>query len=205
MNVTRRSQFCNPTACLLPIILSLACLLCAGCSSLLPVAKGRVESPWESFDEAKQAFDRITPYQTNRDELHSLNFAPSRNPNIEIVTYLDLIDRFMPSSSFRKEDLPEGIQDCIENNNQCNGYELKINRIESKRFGNVFLDLFNFKRQTHKTGWEFNALIVLESNKVVYKLWSGKPRIDEFTYNKNPLGPLQESGSLLTPVGPSLF
>ena len=127
------------------------------------------------------------------------------NPNIAIVTYLDLINRFMPSSSFQKEELPEGIQDCIENNNLCSGYELKISQVQSKRFGNVFLDLFDFKRETRKTGWEFNALIVLINNRVVYKLWSGKPQIDEFSYKKNPLGPLQESETLIPPVGNSLF
>lgn len=199
------SQFRNHAIRLFPILLSLTCLISSGCSSLLPVAKGRIESPWESFEQAKEAFDQITPYQTTREDLQALNFSPAQNPNIEIVTYLDLINRFMPSSSFKKEDLPAGIQDCIANNNQCSGYELKINRIQSKRFGNVFLDLFNFKRQTHKTGWEFNALIVLINNHVAYKLWSGKPQIDEFSYKKNPLGPLQEPESLVIPTGPSLF
>lgn len=204
MKVLRRTQFFNPTPSLLLIILTLACLLCAGCSSLLPVVQSRVESPWESYDQAKQTFDKITPYQTSRAELQSLNFSPSQNPNIKIVTYLDLIHRFMPSSSFQKEDLPEGIQDCIKNNNQCYGYELKISRIQNKRFGNVFLDLFNFKRQIHKTGWELNVLIVLTDSHVVYKLWSGTPQIDEFSSSKNPLGPLQEPETLLD-VGESIY
>lgn len=202
MNATRRIQSLHPAACLLFAVLS---LLCAGCSSLLPVVKGRIESPWESFEQAKQEFDKIIPYQTGTEELQSLNFAPSQNPNIEIVTYLDLVNRFMPSSSFQKEDLPKGIQDCIENNNLCYGYELKISQIQSKRFGNVFLDLLNFKRETHKTGWEFNALIVIKNDQVVYKLWSGKPQINEFSSRKNPLGPLQEPEPLLNTLGEAAF
>ncbi len=192
--------------CLLPIIFTLTSLLCTGCSSsLLPLAKVRIESPWESFDQAKQAYDKITPYQTGEEELRALDFAPFLNPNIKIVTYLDLINRFMPSSSFQKEDLPEGIQDCIKNSTLCFGYELKINRIQSERFGNVFLDLFNFKRETHKTGWDFNALIVIVDSQVRYKLWSGTPRIDEFSYTKNPLGPLQGSEGLVNSLGAALF
>lgn len=206
MQPLRNIHFFKLTCCLLALFFSLASLFfCSGCSSLLPVVKGRTEAPWESFEQAKDAFDKIIPYQTSREELQTLNFAPFQNPNIEIVTYLDLINRFMPSSSFQKEDLPAGIKDCIENSNLCSGYELKISQIQSKRYGNVFLDLFNFKRQTHKTGWEFNALVVLKNNQVVYKLWSGKPQINEFSYSKNPLGPLQESETLLTPVGTSLF
>lgn len=188
---------------LLPSTLILFCsLLCAGCSSsLLPIAKGRQESPWESFTQAKQTFDRITPYQTNVEELQGLAFSPFQNPNIEIVSYLDLINRFIPNSSFRKEDLAPGILDCIESHDGCYGYELKTSRTESRRFGNVFLDLFNFKRQTHKTGWQFTALIIIKENQVVYKLWSGKPQIDEYIYKKNPLGPIQESESLLQSIG----
>jgi len=205
MKTLTNTQPFNPTPSLLLIILALACLLCAGCSSLLPMAKGRVESPWESFDQAKQAYDKIVPYQTGKEELQSLNFAPFLNPNIKILTYLDLINRFMPSSSFQKEDLPQGIQDCIENNNLCYGYELKINQIQSKRYGNVFLDLFNFRRETHKTGWDFNALVVIKDSQVIYKLWSGTPQINEFTYSKNPLGPLQGSEGLVNSLGAAFF
>ncbi|MDO8945795.1 MAG: hypothetical protein Q7U88_01415 [Desulfocapsaceae bacterium] len=164
-----------------------------------------MKSPWESFAQAKEAFDKIIPYQTTRDELQGLHFSPTKNPNIEVVTYLDLINRFMPSSSFKKEDLPAGIQNCIAHNNKCSGYELRINRIQTERFGNTFLDLFNVKRKLHRISRKFIALIVMKNNHVVYKIWSGKPRINEFSYNKNPLGPLQESESLVTPVDPSLF
>lgn len=169
------------------------------------MVEGRVESPWESFAQAKQAFDKITPGQTSAEDLNSLNFAPFQNPNIEIITHLGLINRFMPSASIRKDDLPEGIKGCIESNNSCYGYELKISQVFSKRCGNVFLDLFNFKRIVHKTGWQFDALVVINNDRVVYKLWSGKPQIDEFTYSKNPLGPLQESETVLTSMGTSLF
>lgn len=206
MKTIQKAQAFTPTVPLLSIVLALVCLLSAGCSAtLLPMVKGSVESPWESFDQAKQAFDRVIPYQTSEEELRSLNFAPFQNPNLEIISYLAVINRFMPSSSFRKEDLPKGIQDCIENNNLCYGYELKISQVQNKRLGNVFLDLFNFKRRTHKTGWEFNALIVIRNSLVVYKLWSGKPQIDEFSDSKNPLGPLQESETVINTVGPAVF
>ena len=207
MELTRKAQYCDPIDSLLSIALMFICILGTGCSSssMLPVVEGRIESPWDSFTQAKEAFDKIAPYQTRTENLQSLNFAPFQNPNVEIVTYLALINRFMPSTSFRKEDLPEGIQDCIEHDNLCYGYELNISQVQSKRYGNVFLDLFKFKRKTHKTGWEFSALIVIKDDLVVYKLWSGKPQIDELTSNKNPLGPLQESETVITTIGPSLF
>lgn len=206
MKVTEKAPCFKPTSPLMPIIITLVGLLSAGCSStLLPVVKETVESPWESFDQAKQTFDKVIPYQTNARDLQSLNLAPFHNPNVDIINYLFIVNRFMPSSSFRKEDLPKGIQDCIDNNNQCYGYELKISQIQSKRYGNVLLDLLKFKRQTNKTGWEFSALIVIKNDLVVYKLWSGKPQINEFSCSKNPLGPLQESDTVITTVGSTIF
>jgi hypothetical protein len=38
---------------------------------------------------------------------------------------------------------------------------------------------------------------VIVNNTVVYKLWGGKPQIDENKVIKNPLGPLQNPSDLL--------
>jgi hypothetical protein len=173
--------------------IQLLCLLTlCGCSTLLPVAKTTVESPWLSFEEAKSAFDKIVPYQTTSAELVQLNFDPYRTPNIEILTYLNIIQRFMPNPSFTITDIDHGLQECIAAQNGCQAYEVKLQKIHTQRYGNVFLDLFRFKRTAHQSGWEFSALLVLKGDIVVYKIWGGKPKIDMDTYRKNPLGPLQE-------------
>lgn len=186
---------------LLLLLLALVCQLVVSCSaSLLPLAKESLVSPWKSFAEAKQTFDLVVPYQTSVSDLQALAFSPYQNPNIEIVSYLKLINRFMPNSSVRKEDLAAGVLECIESHDKCYGYELTVSRLESQRYGNVFLDLFNFKRKTHKTGWQFNALIIIKDNQVVYKLWSGKPKIDQYEYKKNPLGPIQKSENVIQTI-----
>ena len=41
-------------------------------------------------------------------------------------------------------------------------------------------------------GWNFKALILLNHDKVLYKLWSGQPNLDRTEQKKKPLGPLQE-------------
>lgn len=168
-----------------------------GCSSMLPVAKSDIDSPWETFEQAKTAFDKIIPYETTREQLESLYFDPFKTPNIEILTYLDIIQRFMPNSSITKEDIDEGLQACIAAKNNCQGYEVTLYKIKSQRYGSVFLDLLRFKRKAHQTGWKFSALVVVRNNVVVYKLWGGKPKIDEYLYRKNPLGPLQEPADVV--------
>lgn len=174
--------------CALLLLLPFFC----GCASMLPVGRSSAESPWQSFEAAKEAFDKITPHQTTRADLTELHFDPFNTPNVEILTYLEIMERFMPNTSITKEDLDQGLQECIAAKEECQAYEMKIHKTRAERHGSVFLDLFQFKRKTHHTGWEFSALLVLKGDIVVYKLWGGKPKIDAEIYRKNPLGPLQE-------------
>lgn len=183
------------------LIYILFCLVLSGCGSLLPVAKSRTESPWHNFDQAKETVDKVIPYQSTREDLVTLSLDPFQNKNIEILTYLDLAALFMPNASFRKEDLVEGVRNCLDVQEKCYGYRIAVSNMESRRFGNVFLDLFNFKRKSHRTGWKFEALLILQDDVVVYKIRGGTPKIDEYVYKRNPLGPLQESEAILKDIG----
>ena len=177
------------------------CICLSGCGFLLPVAKSRTETPWRTFDEAKETVDKVIPYQSTRADLAALSLDPFQNTNIEILTYLDLAELFMPNSSFRREDLDEGIRNCLDVQEKCYGYRITVSNMESRRFGSVFLDLFNFKRKSHKTGWKFKALLILRDDLVVYKISGGTPRIDEYLYKRNPLGPFQESEAIVKDIG----
>lgn len=181
----------------IPAILLLFSLL-SGCSGMLPVAKTTDQSPWDTFNQAKSAFDRVIPYKTTRQELEGLGFAPYQSPNIEILNYLAIINKFMPNTNITKEDLDVGLRHCLEAKNGCVAYEMKLRKIKNQRQGNLILDMFKFRRETQQTGWLFTSFIVLVDDLVVYKLWDGKPLIDTQTYRKNPLGPLQEPSELVT-------
>ncbi len=171
-----------------------------GCAFLLPSKKHEVKSPWKTFNEAKDAFDKITPYETTFTDLKELGFDPFTSPNIKILTYLDIIDRFMPNLSINMEDLNEGIQECISAKNSCQAYEIKLKNIDEDRFGNFFLDFLEFRRKTKRYGWEFKALIVITSDCVIYKLWEGKPRVDEVEVKKKPLGFLQDANEVMIDI-----
>ena len=180
------------------ILLALGLCLTSGCSGLLPVAKTTDESRWESFDQIKASFDQIIPIATTNTDLEKLGFDPYHTPNIQILNYLAIIQKFMPNTNITLADLPPGLQGCVEAKDSCVAYELKIQNLKSQRQGNVFLDLLRFKRQAHQTGWHFSAFIALVDDLVVYKLWDGKPRIEGEVYKKNPLGPLQEPADIAT-------
>lgn len=180
------------------LFLLIMAMATGGCGSLLPSAKQTTVSPWNSFEEAKEAFDKITPHETRADEMRALGFDPFTTPNIRILTYVDIMNRFLPNPSIKKEDLDEGIQSCIDAKANCKAYEFFPQILKSKRYGNVLLDLFNFRRKTIESGWRFQALVVLIDSTVVYKLWGGDPKIDQHRDTKNPLGPLQNAADILS-------
>lgn len=184
----------------LPGALHLACLVCplcfglAGCGALLPKGEATVEAPWASFEEARQAIEAIVPYQTKTEELKALGLDPYTNPNIAILTYAEVLRRFMPGGNIDMESLAPGIRDCIAVREGCRAYEVNQQVIQRKRYGNFWADFLNFRRKTEVTGWRFNAIVVMNNGLVVYKLWGGQPQIHEFEQSNNPLGPLQGAG-----------
>lgn len=164
----------------------------SACSSLLPSVKTVTYSPWESFDDAKVAFDKIVLNKTTITELKGLGFDAFTTPNIKIMSYLDIAGNMLVVT---EEEIDEGLLKCIRAKTGCLAYDFEPKSIKSKRYGNFWLDLLNFKRKTMETGWQFNALVVLVNDTVVYKLWGGNPAFYGKTEATNPLGPLQDSGS----------
>jgi len=176
--------------------LTIFVILLSGCSSLLPSGEEEVKSPWSTFDEAKAAFDQIIPNETSVEHLSELGFDPYKTPNIKILNHLDVSRLFEYEPGF-DDHFPPGLISCMEAKQACQAYDAQIKDIHKKRVGNFLLDVFVVKREEHKTGWQFRALILLVDKKVVYKLWSGSPMLDETSRKKNPLGPLQELGPAL--------
>lgn len=189
--------FGTSTALFLFSFILFCCL--GGCASekYLPSSKETLRSRWHSYEEIKAAFDKIQPYRTDTAQLKKLGFAPEVTPNVQVLNYLDIIQRFLPNQSISLKDLDGGLQDCLATRIHCQAYEIRVQHTDSERYGNVFMDLFNFHRRTNITGWEFRGLVVLKDNLAVYKLSGGKPNIHEFRDSRNPLGPLQDSGKAI--------
>ncbi len=166
--------------------------LAGGCSSLLPSVDESVDSGWTSYEDAKAAFDKIIPDRTDVTELKSLGFDPFQNSNIQLLNYLDLTQIFIPNASIRMADLHPRVRKCLKAKLSCQGYQIAPEVQHRQRFGNVVLDVFNFRRQTKTTGWKYRGLILLNDGLVVYKLESGQPKLFELEDKKNPLGPFQE-------------
>jgi hypothetical protein len=188
-----------------PVLLRLMMVICLmlqiGCASLLPKGKTVTASPWSDYAEAKRSFDAITVGRTTVEELKQLGFDVKASPNIKILNYLDVASSVQPIPI---SELDPGLQACIRARSDCRAYIFEPARIDSKRIGNFWLDIFNFRRKTHQTGWRFKALIVFVNHTVAYKLSSGEPQVDTMDDKINPLGPIQAPVGILTHLVPTL-
>ena len=172
--------------------------LAAGCKSLFPRNESTTESHWKTYKEVVAAFEKIVPNHSTVEDLQLLNFDPKLSPNVKILTYVDIIQTFMPTPAIHLQDLPDGVQECIKAKEHSRAYLVDLKDTRDKRHGSLFLDIFGFKRQTHISGWEFKGLILIKDDLVVYKLSSGQPRVSREENKVKPLGPLQEIDSLIT-------
>ncbi len=180
-------------------ILSLLAAWGAGCGSkgfLLPDEK-KWAAQWETFDQAKAAFDQVVPQQTSRKELKALGFDPYVNPNIALLSYVGVFQRFHPTAGFSLDHHDPAIRQCFEARENCTGLEVSSRRFRDKEHGNVLLSMLTFRRQTTMTQWSFRALIILVDDQVVYKLWEGAPTVVTETDRIRPLGPLTDPSFLL--------
>jgi hypothetical protein len=161
---------------------------------MLPSGSHVEKAPWDSYNEVKAAFDVIELNKTTKQDLKDLNFDPLSQPNIQIMSYLEVMQQFLVNPSIRKEDLDEGLQACIKAKTDCIAYKVGINNTSYHRYGNFFMDFLSFKRNTQMEGWKFNAIIVLIHDVVVYKLSSGTPNVNVNDVAVKPLGPAQNIG-----------
>lgn len=171
-----------------------ACLLAAGCSTLLPTGRTEVVSEWNSYDEAVKALATIAPYQSTRQSVHAQGLDPRTNAAITVLHFADVLQRFAAATLIKPEDVDRGIRDCLQAGRHCNGYAIAVEKLHRQRIGSFWLDSLNFRRETVTTGWRVEVLLVFVDDALVYQLVGGRPTINEFELRRNPLGPLQGWG-----------
>ncbi|HSU76407.1 MAG TPA: hypothetical protein VLI89_05020 [Burkholderiales bacterium] len=174
--------------------------LLVGCSSLLPQSKEVTASPWQTYQDAQEAFDKIIPGRTTVAELRQMSLDPGSNPNIAILNYAEVMRKFLLNQSLSISDLDSGVRECVGAKISCRGFEINQSTVHKQRVGSVVFDLFGFRRETHTGGWRFNGLILLKDDIVVYKLTGGQPLIQQTEENQNPLGPVQAIGGKMTGI-----
>src|SRR5262252_9016196 len=78
---------------------------CSGVSSNLLPAENKVTTSFESYQAVETAYDKVKPGETNRQGLAQLGFDMTKEPNVERLSYLSVMKRFMREDAIRFENL----------------------------------------------------------------------------------------------------
>ncbi|HWD29279.1 MAG TPA: hypothetical protein VG387_19055 [Rhizomicrobium sp.] len=168
-----------------------------GCGGALLPSQSEVGSTsFESYGAVHAAFDHIALKQSSVGDLSDLGFDAQHAPNVAVLSYLEIVERFMPNSSMAFDRLDPAVQDCILARDGCQGYVFKVEHRETQRSGSLFLDVFGFEHTTTETGWNAQVLVLVQNGKVTHKLLSGEPNLRVVREQVQPLGPLQDLAGL---------
>jgi hypothetical protein len=177
----------------LSMTVALALVGCGGLG-LLPYQTDIQTTNFKSYQAVEAAYKEITPGETPASDLEKIGFDSTRAPNVEILSYLGVIERFMPRDSISFDNLDPAVQSCIEARDRCTAYVFHPGQLHQQRTGSLLLDLFGFERTTVSTGWQAEVVFLVQDGRVAYKVMSGKPNIDTSHDTVQPLGPLQDIG-----------
>jgi hypothetical protein len=169
----------------------------AACAHLLPETSVDSRAPFDGFETARQALERIEPYKTRAGELKDLGFDVDGRRNVTVINYPELVERLAPNSGIRLDDLDRGIRECILARTACTVYGFRFAHEKRERTGGFLGDFFNFERTTVVTGWRFDAIIAVRADVVLFRNFSGEPDNVRVEHQRNPLGPLQSAGDSL--------
>lgn len=178
-----------------------------GCGGLglLPHDSKISNNSFQTYEQVQAAYTDVVPGQTRLTDLPRLGFDTATTPNVEVLSYLGVIERFMPRSTMSFDHLAPPVQACIESQDRCSAFVFHPQHVESRRLGNFFLDLFGFERQTVNSGWAAEVVLLMQDGHVAYKLMSGRPRIEDTHDEIQPLGPLQDIGNMATRTASRFF
>ncbi|MEC9292362.1 MAG: hypothetical protein VX730_08175 [Pseudomonadota bacterium] len=165
-----------------------------GCRGVLPQQSTHTDSIWESYEAAKAAYDLIEVDKTSKADFLNFDIDLDNLPNIEILNYVDVINRMSP---LFQSKLPKGVKKCLDAELKCVGYVVDVSDIQRDRYGNIVVDFLAFRRNTEISGWKASSTLLFVDDIVVYKSWSGTPSIKAYEKKVKPLGPMQNVGGLI--------
>lgn len=179
------------------VVASLAvAMVLVGCGGLglLPYESDTKNTSFQDYRAVVAAYGEIAPGVTRASDLGGLGFDAARTPNVEILSYLGVIERFMPRDSIHFDTLAPAVRICIDARDRCTAYVFRLSRLHQEREGNVLLDLMGFHRITYNYGWSAEVILLVQDGRVTYKVISGQPNIQDYHDKVQPLGPLQDIG-----------
>ena len=139
-------------------------LVGCGTLSFLPHQSNADEPGFKSVHDIQAAYARIEPGITRASELSALGFGIGSG-NMKTLSYLGVIERFMPQDSERFDALAPAVQDCISARNRCSAY---VYRPRGAKTDAGMLSALGLASQeaSSMTG---ELVVLIENGRVAYK------------------------------------
>jgi len=140
-----------------------------GILSLLPHQADSANLGIRSLKDLAEAYARVQPGSTRASALARLGFDTS-TPNVQVLSYLGVMERFMARDTVGFDKLDVAIQDCIEARDRCTA--LVFSPSESKIRTAGMLSMFGI--DSAKAAAEpAQVTLLVQDGRVAYKMIRG--------------------------------
>ncbi|SRR5579885_541852 len=172
------------------ILIAVGALSLVGCAGLglLPYQSHVANSGFKNLSQVEAAYGGIVPGVTRASDLAAMGFDATRSPNVEVLSSLGVIERFMPRDSLKFDKLNPAIQNCINSRDHCTAYVFRPRQRTRERDGNPLLDLFGFGHTVYGPGWSAEVVLLIEDGRVSYKSMAGQPDVRATGDRPQPAG-----------------
>jgi hypothetical protein len=150
------------------------------------------DQTFKNYHDVVAAYSNIVPGRTRVAELDRLGFDATAQPGAETLSYLGVIERFMPRRSSGFDRLAAPVQSCIAAQQRCSAYVFRPSQLEQERTGSLLFDLLGFDHTTIDRGWTSEVVLLIQDGRVAYKALSGTPHVEGY---HEDIGPPQYPGS----------
>ncbi|HXC54617.1 MAG TPA: hypothetical protein VNU97_04935 [Rhizomicrobium sp.] len=148
------------------LVVTLA-LLGFGTLTLLPHPSDSSATGIASLKELAAAYARVQPGATRASQLAGLGFDTT-TPNVESLSYLGVMERFMTGDSTKFDRLDGALQNCIEARDRCTAFVFKPG--DGQRAGGMF-SRFGFGASA--AGHDPEVTLLVQDGRVAYKMITG--------------------------------
>lgn len=150
------------------LVVTLAVVGC-GALTLLPRQPDSSATEIKSLKELASAYARVLPGQTRASQLAALGFDTS-TPNVQMLSYLGVMERYMTGASTNFDRLDAALQNCIETRDRCTAFVFKPG--DQARGGGMFASL-GFG--ANAAGRAVEVTLLVQNGRVAYKMMTGLP------------------------------
>ena len=153
------------------LVVTLAVLGC-GILTLLPRQPDSSANEFKSLKDLASAYARIQPGQTRASQLAGLGFDTT-TPNVQVLSYLGVMERYMTGDSLKFDHLDGALQSCIEARDRCTAFVFKPG---DQQLSGGMLATFGFGA-ANAAARVAEVTLLVQNGRVAYKMMTGMPQM----------------------------